>query len=53
MDEKLSSAQVELPIKDTPEAREKEVRRDKHGLALVPAPSDFKDDPLVRLNLPA
>lgn len=53
MDEKLSCAQVELPNNGNSEMREKEVRRDRHGLALVPAPSDFKDDPLVRLKLPA
>ena len=42
--------ETNTPTKDSrKEDRARELKLDKHGLPLVPQPSDHKDDPLVKI----
>lgn len=57
-DEHIESAQDErwpnaITETDHPEKGEVAPRMDRHGLALIPQPSHFKDDPLVRSLSPS
>lgn len=45
-------ARVELAAGEGKELDERPLKLDKHGLPLVPQPSDFADDPLVSLRPP-